>query len=384
MTLTPTQMLERLVAFPTVSSRSNLELMAFVKDTLAQCGVTATLLPDPSGEKANLYATVGPMVEGGVVLSGHTDVVPAEEDTWSAGPWALTRRDGRLYGRGACDMKGFDALVLAAVPAMVAAGLAVPIHIALSYDEEVGCRGAPPLIAAMKAALPAPRAVIVGEPTRMRPVGGHKGSFSFHTHVTGHAVHSSRIDIGVSAVMTAARLITWLEDRMAANARAADPASPFVPPYTTIHCGMIQGGTAANIVSDRCRFVTDMRVVPPEDPEVILAEYERHIREVIEPEMKRKHAGAGVRIERRSDVAPLMPDPGGGAEALFAALGVGEAPAAVSYGTEAGLFQRAGWPAMVCGPGDIAQAHQADEYLEESELAKGERFIARLIAHLAA
>ncbi|RAI02604.1 acetylornithine deacetylase [Acuticoccus sediminis] len=383
MNLNSTQMLERLVAFPTVSARSNLDLMDFVRDYLASHGVEAKVLPNAAGDKANLYATVGPMVEGGIVLSGHTDVVPAEEPNWTAGPWSLTARDGRLYGRGACDMKGFDALVLAAVPQMVKAGLKVPIHIALSYDEEVGCRGVPEMIEVMKTAIPTPRAVVVGEPTRMHPVSGHKGSYSFFTKVHGYAVHSSRIDIGVSAVMTAARLITWLEDRMEANRLAADPASPFTPPYTTIHCGMVHGGTAANIVADQCQFVTDFRVIPTDDPDALRAEYERYAFEVIEPAMKAKSAQAGIEIETRSAVPPLMPEPDGNAAALFAELGKSEAPLAVSYGTEAGLFQKAGWSAMVCGPGDIAQAHQADEYVEESEMAAGERFLSRLIGQLA-
>jgi acetylornithine deacetylase len=383
--LSPAEMLERLVAFPTVSARSNLDLVSFVEDTLAGHGVTATRVPSPCGTKASLFASIGPMVPGGVVLSGHTDVVPAEEGNWTSDPFSLAARDGRLYGRGACDMKGFDALVLAAVPDMVEADLAAPIHIALSYDEEVGCKGAPDLVAAMAEALPPPRAVIVGEPTRLQPVTGHKGSFSFLTRVTGRPVHSSRIDQGVSAVMTAARLVTWLEDRMAENRAAADPASPFAPPYTTVHVGMINGGVAANIVSGSCTFVTDVRAVPGDDPDAFLARFERHVREAVEPAMKALAPEAGVEILARSAVPGLAPS---GADdtalALVRDLSGHDRPGVASYGTEAGIFQAAGWSSVVCGPGDIAQAHQADEYLEESELAAGERFIGRLIDRLSA
>ena len=384
MNLSAIQMLERLVAFPTVSANSNLDLIGFVKDYLAAHGVAATVVPDETGEKAALFATIGPMVEGGIILSGHTDVVPAEEDTWVSSPWTLTARDGRLYGRGSADMKGFDALVLAAVPEMVKRDLKAPIHIALSYDEEIGCRGVQPMIDRMGLTIPQPRAVIVGEPSMMLPVNGHKGSTAFYTDVTGYAVHSSRIDIGVSAVMVAARLIGWLEARMEKAAREADPDSLFVPPYTTVHCGMIEGGTAANIVADHCRFITDIRVVPPDDAAAIIAEYEAFIRETVEPGMKAKWAGAGIAIERRSHVPPLMPEPGSEAERLVAELGVNASPGVVAFGTEGGMFREAGWPTIICGPGDIAVAHKANEYIEESQMVAGERFMSRLIDRLSA
>jgi acetylornithine deacetylase len=384
MSLSTREMLARLVAFPTVSSASNLPLMDFVRDWLAAHGVESRLVPNADGTKANLYATVGPMVEGGVVLSGHTDVVPVEGQPWTSDPFVLTERDGRLYGRGTCDMKGFDALVLAAVPGMLKAGLRRPVHIALSYDEEVGCQGAPSLVDAMVATLPRPAAVIVGEPSRMKVVTGHKGSVSYFTTVRGRTVHSSRIDVGVSAVMVAARLVVWHDDVMAQNRAAAVPDSPFEPPWTTLHCGYIRGGTAANVVADRCEFVAEVRAIPTEDPWSFRNRYEAYVRDVIEPAMRSVAPETGVDIVHRAAVPGLRPEADGVAEALVRRLTGDNGRTVVAYGTEAGIFQKAGWSSVVCGPGDIAQAHQADEYVEVSELAAGEAFMARLIADLAA
>ncbi|MFL5133740.1 MAG: M20/M25/M40 family metallo-hydrolase, partial [Microvirga sp.] len=246
--LTPLDMLAKLVSFDTVSSKSNLPLIDFVESYLESWNVPYVRVPNETGDKAAIYATIGPQDRGGIVLSGHTDVVPVEGQNWTTDPWTLTEKDGRLYGRGSCDMKGFDALVLALVPEMVKAPLKRPIHIALSYDEEIACRGAPSMVEAMARTVPKPAAVIVGEPTRHAVVTGHKASVQLRTQVTGYAVHSSRIDQGVSAVMNAARLITWHEDVMEENRRRADPANPFEPPYTTVHCGMMAGGIAANVV----------------------------------------------------------------------------------------------------------------------------------------
>jgi acetylornithine deacetylase len=383
-TMTTREMLARLVAFPTISSTSNLACIGFIADTLAGWGVASRLVYSPDGTKANLYATVGPSVEGGVVLSGHTDVVPVDGQAWTSDPFVLTERDGRLYGRGTCDMKGFDAAVLAAVPAMVAAGLRRPIHIALSYDEEVGCQGAPPMVAEMALTVPRPAAVIVGEPSSMKTVVGHKGSVSWFTEVRGHSVHSSRIDTGVSAVMTAARLVTWLDDVLEANRAAADPRSAFAPPYTTVHCGTIQGGTATNIVSAHCRFVTEVRALPSEDPLDVRRRFEAFVRTVIEPRMQAIAPHTGVDIIHRAAVRGLAPETDGPAEALVRHLTGDNGRSVVSYGTEAGIFQEAGWSTVVCGPGDIAQAHQADEFITLEQLEAAERFVRALVAELAA
>ncbi|MFL5185622.1 MAG: acetylornithine deacetylase [Microvirga sp.] len=384
MSLSPREMLARLVAFPSVSTSSNLDIIGFCRDWLNSHGVESHVVMSPEGDKANLYATIGPQVEGGIVLSGHTDVVPVEGQNWSTDPWTLTERNGRLYGRGATDMKGFDALVLALVPEMVRAPLKRPVHIALSYDEEIACRGAPSMVQAMARSIPAPSAVIVGEPTRHAVVTGHKASVQLRTQVTGYAVHSSRIDQGVSAVMNAARLITWHEDVMEENRRRVDPENPFEPPYTTLHCGMMAGGNAANVVSSSAWFFTDIRAIPTESPMDYLARYEAYIRDVVEPRMKAIAPDTGIAVEVIAEVPGLKPETDGAAERLMRRLTGDNGIHVVSYGTEAGLFQRVGWSTVVCGPGDIAQAHQPDEYIEVSEFQAGEAVLRRLIADLCA
>jgi acetylornithine deacetylase len=384
MTPSSREMLARLVAFPTISSVSNLELIGFCRDWLARHGVEARIVPSPEGDKANLFATIGPNVPGGIVLSGHTDVVPVEGQAWTSDPFTLTERDGRLYGRGTCDMKGFDALALALVPEMTATPLARPIHIALSYDEEVACRGAPYLVRAMGGAIATPAAVIVGEPTRLSVVTAHKASVQMITRVRGYAVHSSRVDLGVSAVATAARLIAWLDDRTAENRAAADPACPFEPPWTTLHCGMMGGGIAVNTVAAEAWFSTDIRALPGDDPFAWIERYRAHIRDAVEPAMRAVRPETGVEVEIVCDVPGLAPEPESAAEGLCRRLTGDNGTHVVSYGTEAGLFQGAGWSTVVCGPGDIAQAHQPDEYIEVAQLAAGEDFLRRVIGELRA
>lgn len=382
--MTPIEMLARLVAFPSVSSESNLDIIAFCRDWLAAHGVESTIVPSPDGLKANLFATIGPMVEGGIVLSGHTDVVPVEGQVWASDPFTLTQKGDRLYGRGACDMKGFNALVLAAVPKMVAAPLKRPIHIALSYDEEIACRGAPFMVRAMKQAIPTPSAVIVGEPTRFSVVTGHKASVQLITRVTGHAVHSSRMDIGVSATLQAARLITWLDNVTAENAARADEASSYLPAYTTLHCGMMAGGNAANTVAGSAWFTTDIRAIPSDDLWGFYKRYEQHVRETIEPAMRAVAPDTGIEIEFVSEIPGLSGEEDGEAERLVRRLTGDNGSHVVSYGTEAGIFQRVGWSTVVCGPGDIDQAHQPNEYIEMSQLTQGEAFIEQIIVSLQA
>jgi acetylornithine deacetylase len=377
-------MLARLIAFPSVSTSSNLDIIHFCRDWLQSHGVEGRLVMSPEGDKANLYASIGPCVEGGVVLSGHTDVVPVEGQAWSSDPWTLTERNGRLYGRGTADMKGFDALVMALVPDMVKAPLKRPVHIALSYDEEIACRGAPSMVRAMAESIPTPAAVVVGEPTRHAVVTGHKASVQLRTKVTGYAVHSSRIDQGVSAVMNAARLVTWHEDVMEENRRRADPSNPFEPPYTTLHCGMMVGGSAANVVSSSAWFYSDIRAIPTEDPAEYMERYKAYIRDVVEPRMKAVVAETGIDVELIAEVPGLRPETNGEAERLMRRITGDNGTHVVSYGTEAGLFQRVGWSTVVCGPGDIAQAHQPDEYIEISELAAGERVLRRVLDDLCA
>ena len=381
-------MLERLVAFPTVSRESNLELVAFVQDYLAGHGVESRLVHDETGTKANLYAQIGPDVPGGVVLSGHTDVVPVDGQSWTSDPFRMVERDARLYGRGTCDMKGFDALGLALVPEMLKAGLKRPIQLALSYDEEVGHRGVPSLIAAMRETLPPASAVIVGEPTSMQVVTQHKGGLSLTTRVRGHEVHSSLVHTGVSAVMNAARLIEWHAERMEENRASAQalgedaPGAPFTPPYTTLHNGMIAGGTAHNITAKDCWFSSDIRFLPGESGDDWLARY-RAICARVEAAMQAVHPATGISLDIRLNAAGCREETDGEAERLARLLTGDNGAHAVSYGTEAGHFQnQGGYSVCVCGPGSIDQAHQADEYLSVAQLAAGEAFMRRLIDHL--
>ena len=381
--LSPRQILDRLVAFPTVSRDSNLPLIDWVEDYLQGHGVAAHRVWNEDRTKASLYAQIGPGVEGGVVLSGHTDVVPVDGQLWSSDPWTVTERDGRLYGRGTCDMKGFVALALAAVPLARAAALKRPLQLALSYDEELGCTGAPPMIAEMARTLPRAAAVIVGEPSRFSVVTGHKGGTGLKVHVQGFEVHSSLIHTGVSAIMAAAPLIDFANRMNAANA-ARPPtalAQLFDPPWTTLHVGMIQGGTAHNITAADCRFSCEIRVVPGEDIEDWVTALEGQVAQAVAV-MQAIRPETGIAMERFFSVPPLRPETDGAAEALARRLTGDNATHVVSYGTEAGQFQAEGYSAVVCGPGDIAQAHQPDEYLELSEFDAGWAFMQRLVASL--
>ncbi len=387
-TMTPREMLGRLVAFPTVSRDSNLDLVEFTRAYLAGHGIESRLVPNAEGTKANLYAQIGPDVAGGVVLSGHTDVVPVDGQSWTTDPFRLTEKGGNLYGRGSCDMKGFCATALALVPEMVAADLKRPIQLALSYDEEVGCRGVGSMIAEMRETMPPAEAVIVGEPTMMEVVTAHKGGVGLWTTVKGFEVHSSLMHTGVSAVMTAARLIGWHDEanrEARARAEAADRSDVrflFEPPFSTFHCGVIEGGTAANITAKHCRFSTDMRVVSSEDADDWFAAYRARVEEV-EREIRAVRPEAGIELEIRFRNNGLRPETAGAAEALARAITGDNAPHAVSYGTEAGFFQDAGYSVVVCGPGSIEQAHQPDEFIASEQLDRGADFMRRLIGRLA-
>jgi len=373
---TPREMLARLVAFPTVSRESNLELMDFVEDYLTGHGVASHRVYSDDGQKCNLYALVGPEAPGGVILSGHTDVVPVDGQDWTTDPFELVQKGSRLHGRGSCDMKGFDALALCAVPRALKAGLKRPIQLALSYDEETGMEGAYRLVPAMAEHMPPASAVIVGEPSEMQVVTGHKGGLMMQTNVHGFEVHSSLVHTGVSAVMVAARLVGWLEGQMAANKAAADPASLFVPPYTTLHVGMIEGGTARNIVAKDCWFSTDVRVIPGESSTMWIERYRAEAARVA-AEMQAIRPGTGITVEVRGDVPGCRPEMAVEAEALCRALTGDNGEHVVSYGTEAGLFQDGGYSACICGPGSIDQAHQADEFIEIAQLDAGEAFMGR-------
>lgn len=378
-TYTALEMLEKLVAFPSVSRDSNLPVIDFIEDYLKAYGIASTRVYNDEGNKASLYATVGPQVPGGVVLSGHTDVVPVDGQDWQTDPFTVTQKGDRLFGRGTCDMKGFLSLGLAQLPAMVAADLVRPIHFAFSFDEELACLGAWDLVAEMAKHVAMPAAVIVGEPTNMEVVTGHKGLINLLTRVRGFEVHSSLAHTGVSAVAIAAKLVTYLTETSEQNRQAADPQNPFVPNWTTVHCGQIEGGTAHNIVAKDCWFATDIRAIPTETPRQFYDRYLAYVRDEVEPAMQAIHRDAGIDIEILSEVPGLAPETNGAAEELARSLTGDNGSHVVSYGTEAGQFQGAGFSVVVCGPGSIEQAHQPNEYLELSELEKGSQFIQDLI-----
>ena len=382
--LTPRQVLERLVAFPTVSRDSNLALVDWLEGYLTGHGIECHRHWNEDRQKAALMAHAGPRVEGAVVLSGHSDVVPVDGQDWTTNPWTVVERNGRLYGRGTCDMKGYVALSIWALVRAQKMGVRRPVQLALSYDEEVGCTGAPPMIETMGKVLPKGAAALIGEPSNMKIITGHKGGTGFHVHVKGFEVHSSLLPYGVSAIMEGARLIGWVNDRNA-EIQAHEPtpiAATFYPPFTTLHVGMISGGTAHNITAADCRFAVEMRVVPGEDVEAHARTFEAEAARM-DALLKAQRPEAGVHLERFFGVPALVPEADGEAEAIARRLTGDNATGVVSYGTEAGQFQEAGYSAIVCGPGDIAQAHQPDEYLEVSEFQAGQRFMERLLAECA-
>jgi acetylornithine deacetylase len=371
-------LLSTLVGFDTTSRLSNLALVEWVEGYLDRHGVAHRRVPNDDGTKSNLIATIGPPEPGGAVLSGHTDVVPVDGQPWSSDPFTVVERDGRLYGRGTCDMKGFLALALAAVPQLAAAPLKRPVHLALSYDEETGCLGAPRMIEVIRRELPAPAYVIVGEPTDMEAVNGHKGIATFHVTVTGREAHSSQTQQGVSAVMKAVELMATLNAISARLEREADPASPFTPKGATLTIGEVHGGTAHNILARQCSFVFDLRCPPPLDPRELLKPFFAQV-QALDAEIKARAPEGGVELHMHSNVPGFAPEPGGAAEAFARRLAGDNGPArAVSFATEAGQFQRAGLSTVICGPGSIAQAHQPDEYVEVSQMERGWAFMRRL------
>jgi len=371
--------LRSLVSFDTTSRLSNLALVEWVEGYLASHGVAARRVPNADGTKSNLLATVGPPEAGGAVLSGHTDVVPVDGQPWTSDPFTLTERDGKLFGRGTCDMKGFLALSLAAVPDLIAAGAKLPVHLALSYDEEVGCLGAPDMIAVIARELPPPALVVVGEPTSMEAVIGHKGIATFRVTVEGKEAHSSQPHLGVSAIMAAIPLLADLTALAARLDLEADPASPFTPKGATLTIGQVNGGTAPNILARECEFLFDLRYPPGLDPQAILAPFARTVA-ALDAELKARAPQAGARLVRRAGAPPLAPEPGGAAEAFARRLAGDNGPArVVAYAAEAGQFQGAGFSTVICGPGSIDQAHQPDEYVEHSQMQRGGAFMSRLV-----
>jgi acetylornithine deacetylase len=378
--LTPLEMLARLVSFDTESSKSNLPLITFVEEYLRGWDVPFVRLPDHSGEKAAIFATIGPADRSGIVLSGHTDTVPVAGQAWTSDPFILRVENGRAYGRGAVDMKGFGALALALVPDFLAADLTTPIHILLSYDEETTCLGVVDAVQRMGRDVPRPKATFVGEPTSLEVADAHKSVVTYRTSVHGFEAHSSKPALGASAVMAAGDLVAGLNRIADEMMERGDPSGRFDPPYTTVHVGTIQGGTARNIMARICDFHWEFRGLPDLDPAEIPNRFDALSRDVERTRLNR--FGDYGRIETVLEIAVpgLAPEPGSEAEILAMRLAGRNRTTTVPFGTEAGHFQAAGIPTVVCGPGSIDQAHQPDEYITLEQLEAGAGFMRRLAA----
>lgn len=376
-------LLADLIAFDTTSNRSNLPLIEFIESYLASYGVTSRRIVDETGEKANLYATIGPEDRPGVMLSGHTDTVPVTGQAWSVDPYKLTADGERLYGRGTADMKGFLAAVLAAVPAMVKADLAAPFHLAFSHDEEVGCLGVRSLLADLAQQPIRPAACLVGEPTSMRLATAHKGKIAVRLHLRGKACHSGMAPEGVNAIHAAARLVNWVENKATEKATEGPFDDRFAITHTTLQVGVIGGGTALNIVPQDCHLDLEIRNVPADDPETLLDELMSYAAS-LEAKMREIHPETGIRLERLSDYPGLSMDDDDSLVNFILTLLDDRTLERIGYGTEAGLFQlELGIPTLVCGPGDMAQGHQPDEFVTREQLALCEAFLSRLTNALA-
>ena len=378
--LDPLALMTKLISFPTVSRDSNLPLVDWVESYLDSHGIPAHRVYDETGEKAALFAHVGPDVEGGIVLSGHTDVVPVDGQAWDTDPWTVIEKDGKYFGRGTCDMKGFDALSIWALVEAHHRGVTRPLQLALSYDEEVGCLGAPPMIDRMVETLPKASAVIVGEPSMMNAVTAHKGGLGLNTRIKGYEVHSSLMHTGVSAIMSGARLIEWANQTNAASA-AAEPspvAAMFEPTFTTVHIGTIEGGTADNITAKDCRFSVDMRVLPDESPERWREIYMEQVVSVV-ADMKAVHPDTDIEVDTTFWVPGLRPEEDGEAERIVRQITGDNGEHVVSYGTEAGQFQERDYSVVICGPGSIEQAHQPNEFIEVAQFKAGAAFLERML-----
>ena len=382
--MTVEEILTKLVSFPVLGGESNLSILSWIEEYLDKHGVEHHRVPNEDGTKANLHCRIGPEAEGGVILSGHMDVVPVKGQAWDTDPWVLTdKQDGKLYSRGSCDMKGFVACCLAALPAMLKADLKAPIYFAFSYDEEIGCLGAPDLVNAINTHYKVkPKFAIIGEPTMMRPVTGQKGICIFETTVSGSEGHSSRIKQEVSAIHEAMRLILWLENKMNSLIEAGRTDDRFTPNHTSIHIGMVNGGIAPNVIAQECKFSWDVRTIPSETPQEIKAEFDLYCRQR-EAELREIHPNFKIST---SNVHPAVPGLNTADDqeivALVKDLVRNPKLDAVSYAAEAGQFAEGGFQTVICGPGDIAQAHRANEFIHKDQLIQGMEFMDKLIEKL--
>ena len=370
------ELLARLISFDTTTRFSNIPLIEFVEQYLDEYKIPHIRVDYENG-KTNLFATIGPDIVGGIVLSGHTDVVPVNGQVWTSDPFVMDERDGHLYGRGTADMKGFIACALSLVPKFKAMNLKRPIHLALSCDEEVGCKGVRPLVAHMRDHLKKPRAVIVGEPTSMKVVNAHKSAVTFSTEVRGRAGHSSLTHQGVNAIMVAADLIGEMNRIRSDLIAEGDPTGRFDPPYSTIHVGVIGGGTAKNIIPQDCSFQWETRLLPKIDPTLVPFRLEKFAQS-LEPAMKMVAPESGIATTKTNEVPGLAPEQNSEAEHLALHAAGTNSTHAVSYCTEAGLFQAIGIPTVICGPGNIEQAHKPDEFVSIAQIEMCEKFILNL------
>jgi acetylornithine deacetylase len=375
-------LLARLIGFATVSRDSNLELIGFIRDYLAGLGVDSELFHNREGTKANLFATIGPLDKGGVVLSGHTDVVPVDGQAWTVEPFCLSERDGRLYGRGAADMKGFIASVLAAVPAFLAQPLQTPVHLAFSYDEEVGCLGVRSMLAALQERPHKPRLCLIGEPTELKPVLGHKGKLAMRCQVQGAACHSAYAPYGVNAIEYAARLIGKLGE--IGEVLAQDQDARFDPPFSTVQTGLIKGGRALNIVPEECEFDFEVRALPGFEAQAVADQLQSYAQAQLLPRMRAVNPASDIRLQPLS-AYPGLATPAQSEAAQWVALLSGSTEfGTVAFGTEGGLFDQAGIPTVVCGPGSMEQGHKPDEFVSVEQLAGCDAMLRRLVDYLQA
>lgn len=373
--------IDRLIGFDTTSRNPNMALIDWVQDYLADHGIDSRLSQGDEAGKANLFATIGEGVENGIVLSGHTDVVPVDGQAWNSDPWIVTEADDCLYGRGVADMKSFIAVVLAFVPQFAARRLSRPLHIALSFDEEVGCTGVGHMLADIQAAGIHPRMCIVGEPTEMKVITAHKGKHSYYGRVRGREAHSSLVHTGVNAVEAAAEVVAYMKG-MARRFRDEGPYDEaYDCPYTSVHTGTFNGGTALNIVPKDCLFEFEWRYLPEDDPEALLAEVQRFV-DSLQPEMQAIDPASGIEILSRARIPALSTDEDSDVVSLAKALAGSNTVGKVSFGTEGGHFQESGIETVVCGPGSIEQAHKPDEYIALEQIARCEAFVRRLLDHL--
>jgi len=380
---TTISLLERLVAFDTTSRNSNLPLIGFVRDYLDGHGVPYRISSDPTGQKSNIHAIIGPQTAGGIALSGHVDTVPVDGQAWTGDPFQLRRRDEKLFARGACDMKGFVAACLAAVPELQGRPLTRPVHLFISYDEEVGCGGAQPMLTDISESGLKPDLCVVGEPSGMKPILAHKGKLNLDVSVRGLPGHSSDPARGVNAVQAAAEAITWI----AADARRLAVEGPFMPafdpPYTTAHVGTVHGGTILNIIPEHAGFTMEWRYIPGDSPERHMERLKAYIAAAIEPAMHAVDPACGFSYEVSLKMPGMALPPDHALATAIKQITGSNSAGAVSYGTEGGFYEEAGIPTIICGPGHIEQAHQPDEWIATSELDACDVFIRRLVDRLA-